>query len=127
MLTQSFSMIGHYGDQRTIVKAAQPQPVEKLADRRIDVGNLAIVGSRGVASLERLRRIIGIVSVVEMDPDEEWAVMVCCQPVERVPDDFAATTLNRLIAVFSRTSTMEAGIIKVESAFKAGGRARFGI
>src|ERR1700674_390134 len=118
-------MIGHDGNQRAVIKTPQAQPTEQFAHRGIFVGNLAVVGRGSVLGLVGFGRVIGVVCVVEMHPDEERPFLVRVQPCQRVRYDFAAAAFNCLVSVFSRAPTVEARIVDVKSTLKAGGRPRF--
>src|SRR6266403_6290175 len=122
VFAQGLAMISHDGYQRAVIKPAQPQPTEEFAHRGIGVCNFAVVRRGSVLGLVRLRRIIGVVRVVEMHPDEERPLVVCGQPLQRVSDDFAAAAFNRLVTVFSLAPSVEAGIVEVKSALKTGSR-----
>src|SRR5208282_2510068 len=98
------------------------QNLDQAADNRIGVRNLAIVWERGVVGLERLRRIIGVVGIVEMQPDEEWPLLMMAQPPESAVGNILSPPLHALVAVFSWLAHVEVGVIDVKPTLKAGGR-----
>src|SRR5262249_59683619 len=73
VLAKTFSVIADGGNQQRTVGATRVQAREELADLLIVVGNLTVVGAVAEGLGKRRRRLVRIVWIVEMQPDEERA------------------------------------------------------
>ncbi len=112
-------MISHDCDQGFVVEIVLTNLVEELAYTRIDVCNFAVVGLRGKASLVGFRRIVRIMRVVEMNPQEERPVRQLAKPRERMIHNIAGAAFDRLVAVSAMAPQVESGIVDFESAIEA--------
>ena len=72
VITQSLAVIGGDDHQSVVAVTGGPQAREEIADERVGVGHLAVVGSAQVARRIRLGRLVGCVGLVQMNPGEEW-------------------------------------------------------
>src|SRR5208282_342822 len=97
------------------------QDLDKAADNRICIGNLAVIRERSIAGLEWLRRVIRVVGIIEMQPDEERPLLVPLQPMKRPIGDLLGPPLHALVAIFSRLAGVKIGVIEIESSVKTGG------
>src|SRR5262249_1695845 len=70
VLAKTFSVIADGGNQQRTVGATRVQAREELADLLIVVGNLTVVGAVAEGLGKRRRRLVRIVWIVEMQPDE---------------------------------------------------------
>ena len=87
-------MVGDDRDDRAIETAATLERGDELADARVDVGDLAVVG-RGLETRgERRRRIVRRMCVVEMHPAEERLRAGGVEPFHRGVDDHVAAPLH---------------------------------
>ena len=73
MLAQAFAMISDHDDQCILVAAALFQISDEVGQRRIGIGDLAVVQMIFVSLRIRRRRLVGIVRIVEVNPDEMGA------------------------------------------------------
>src|SRR6266404_1617768 len=96
-----------------------PQYLHEAADNRIGIRNLAVVRRGGVVSLERLRRIIRVMGIVEMQPDEKRPLLVTAQPAQRAISNIFRAPLHALVPVFARLTLVKIGVINVETALEA--------
>src|ERR1700676_4741470 len=96
-----------------------PQYLHEAADNRIGICDLAVVRGGGIVSFERLRRIIRVMSIVEVQPDEKWPLLVTAQPPQRAVSNIFRAPLHALVAVFARLTLVKIGVIYVEAALEA--------
>ncbi len=71
MLAESFSMVGCENQQRGVEEIALLESGTKLADQEIGVGDLTFVGAVRVLRPIGLDRFVGVVSVVEVQPEKQ--------------------------------------------------------
>ncbi len=71
-------------------------------------------------SLERLWRIVRIVGIVEMQPDEKRPLLMTAQPAQRAVGNILGAPLHALVAILSRLALMKMGVIQVKAAVEAG-------
>ncbi len=71
-------------------EAAAVELLEEPADLLVDGGDLAVVRPAGVALAEGIRRLVGSVRVVEVDPEEERPLVVLPEPGKGPVHDLAA-------------------------------------
>ena len=64
-------MIGQQHYEGAIVEAALAEIIKEPRKLAVRVSHFAVVQASGVLTVERLRRIIRTVGIVEMQPDEE--------------------------------------------------------
>ena len=116
-------MVGEDGHDRRVEEPCCAQTVDEPAHLRVHVRDLAVVGRLREPGAERLRRVVGIVRVVEVDPQEERSRRPFRQPGQRAGHDLAAASLHRRVAVFLTALDLEARVVRVEPAVEAGGEA----
>src|SRR5439155_4225668 len=97
------------------------------ADLRIRVGDLRVVGRLRETRAERLRRLVGIVGVIEVDPEEEGPGGALAEPDERARHHLASAALHRGVAILLAALDLEAGVVSVEAAVETGGEPAAGI
>src|ERR1700720_1587974 len=120
VLPERLAMIRHHSNHGVVVNAPYPQLPQELSDRGIHVGNLAVVGRARVLPLVRFRRIVRMVRIIKVHPQKERTFRMRVQPRQRVGYAFAAASLRRLVAIFSRMPSAESGVVGIESAIEAG-------
>src|SRR5437016_1747450 len=96
-----------------------PQHFHEAADNRIGICDLAVVRSGGVVSLERLRRVIWVMRIVEMQPDKKRPLLMTAQPSQSAIGNILRAPLRALVAVFARLTLVKVGVIHVEAALEA--------
>src|SRR5262249_42332346 len=119
MLSECLSVIGHDGDDRVLVQTAASQKRQELAHRRVRVSNLTVVRLGSITTLIGFRRIVRVVRVVNMNPDEELAGWTPPEPCQRVVHDFSSAALYAAVAVFSGLTLMEPSVVNIEPARKS--------
>ena len=118
--TQRLSMIGHHRNQRFIEEPVLPQLRKQLAQRGICVRDLAVVRLRRIALFEWRRRVVGVVRIVEVNPEKERRVFELTEPAERMVDDHAGAPFDGLVAIRTMAAKVEARVIDVKPAIEAG-------
>src|SRR4051794_20538398 len=101
MLSKSFTMIGHDGNQCPVEETAFLQLFEEVADDGVSVGDLSVVWIGRIAALERFRRIVGRVRIKEMNPNKCRDPRILFEPCERFRHNIGATVLESLVAILS--------------------------
>ncbi len=76
VIAEPLAMIAGEDDQRIVEQAAILEELPEAAEERIGVGHLAVIRPPGVLRQVGFGRRVGIVRVVEMEPDEERRVVV---------------------------------------------------
>jgi len=69
-------------------------------------------------SFEWLRRIIRVMGIVEMQPEEKRSLLVTAQPRQRAIGHILGAPLHALVAVFARLTLVKIGVIHVEAALE---------
>src|SRR5260370_27539581 len=119
MIAEGLSMVGGDGTDGVLIHPVLPQLLHKAADNRVRVGDLAIVRLRGIVSLERLRRVIRVVSIVEMQPDEKRPLLMTAQPAQRAVGNILRAPLPALLTVLSSLALLKLSLIHVEATLEA--------
>jgi hypothetical protein len=71
VLAERFTVIRRKNDKRVLQRAGGAEASEEATERRIGIGDLAVVRLTGVFRSIWLGRCVRLVRVVQMDPDEE--------------------------------------------------------
>src|SRR5437773_8287886 len=115
MCSQRFTMVGHNGDHGFVVEAMLLELPKQSTDCRVRVGNFTIVGLRAVLFFEACRRVIRIVSIIQMDPQKEWSVFKSAEPRQGMRDDILRASLHGFVTVGSVPARMKSSIIDIKS------------
>ena len=103
--------------------------LDQPAGSAIDGGDLAVVRRRAKARLQICRRIVRIVGVEEVGPQEPRSAcgrrLDTGHPLDGTRDDIVCATLDRGIAIFTRPLQPESCVVDVEAAIETGRRAAF--
>ena len=70
VLAERLPVVRRDDDERAVERARAAQAIQKGTERRVRVGDFPRVRIGGVARSIRLRRLVGIVRIVEVDPGE---------------------------------------------------------
>src|SRR5262249_23868131 len=87
------------------------------------VCNLAVIRCGSILAFVWRRRIVRIVRIVKMDPEEEWTFRMLVQPCNRTSNHLPSAAFPRLISVERRMPLLKTSIIGIESAFETMGKA----
>ena len=118
MLTQAFAMISDYDDERVFVPASLLQIPDKAAQGRIGVGDLAVVQTIFISLRVRRGRFVGIVRIVEVDPNKMRAGGMRGHPGFRMLHNFHAAPLYPSPARLGLRMLGEV-VVEIESAIQA--------
>ena len=119
MRAQRFAMVGHHRDHGFVIEAVLAQRVQQFADAGVGVGDFSVVGLRREALLVGRRRVIGIVRVVQMDPEEKWSIGNLAEPSQGVLDHNLGAPLHRLVAISAAAAQVKAGVVQVKAAIES--------
>lgn len=123
MRAERFTMVGHHRNHGFVIKAVLAQRVQQFADAGVGVGDFSVVELGSEALLVGRRRVVGIVRVVKMDPEEEWSIGNLAEPSQGVLDHDFGAPLHRFVAVSAVAAQVKARVIDVEAPVKSGSRA----
>src|SRR5229473_6392542 len=90
MLAESFAVVAGDNDQRPVIYSFGFQIGDDASYLRIHEGNSTIVRMAAIFLQIRRRRVVRMVRVVKMDPQEEGLLPLAIEPAERAIHDFAA-------------------------------------
>src|SRR6267154_1925658 len=91
---EPFAMIANHDDQRTVVSVLPLQVLEKMSQRAVGVGDLAIVRTMLINLREGWRRIVRIMRIVEVHPNEPWFRRMTVHPCFGAMDYIFAAALH---------------------------------
>src|SRR5439155_23192908 len=77
---QRFAVISHNGDHSFVVQAMFLQFAKEPPNFRVGIGDFAVVRLRTVFLFETCWRVIWIMSIVKMDPQEERPALHVAEP-----------------------------------------------
>ena len=97
VLPQTLSVIAGEDEKRPIVEPMPFQIPDQVADQRVDVGHLAIVGASPVTAPEGLGSTIRGMGIEEVDPGKESTVILGRHPLQRPAHHFPAPPLGRTL------------------------------
>jgi hypothetical protein len=121
VLAEGLAVIARRHDERAVEVPPLPQPREEAGDGCVHRGDFAVVGLPREALGEGRRRVVGVVSVEEMDPEEDGAPWTAVEPRERPRDHVSTPSLLRGIGIGPVPPPPEARIVRVEAAVESRG------
>ena len=120
VLAERLAVVARDHDEGAVVQLPFAETREEAPDRRVDARDLAVVRILREALLVRGRRVVRVVRVVEVHPDEHRPGGAAVEPGERTGDDLAAAPLLRRVRVGAVLARPEARVVDVEAAVEAG-------
>src|SRR5262245_57754003 len=92
---------------------------KQLPERRVGVGDFAVVGILEV-SIVWSRRVVGGVRIIYMNPQKERAALILAEPCDCMLDYIPCSTLDRVVAAFVRfVFWMEPSVERIKSALES--------
>src|SRR5262249_23950512 len=95
MLAERFAVIAQYCDRRTVVELSAFQPCNQASEFMVGVGNFSVIEMVAILRAIGLRRIIGAVRVVEMEPKEERTMRGFGEPSDGMADAVGGTAIHQ--------------------------------
>ncbi len=127
VVAQGFAVIGGNGNQRIVIQPLVPQVVKQFAYGGIYVGDTPIVrGTRKLAA-EGFGRIIGVVRVPQVKPQEKGTALLLPEPFEHEPQGHLAAALHGSLSALPRFLPVKACVVDIETALESGGKPVFGV
>ena len=127
MSAERFAVIRHHRHQRAVVQPALAQIGKELSQGGVGIRDLTVIGIFKLF-IERNRRVIWGMRIVQMHPDKKWRCAVLTQPGDCVSDHISRTPFDGIVASLTGTAfLMKSGVEIVESAVKTGRHVGFGI
>ncbi len=115
VLAEALAVIAGHDDHGAIVEALRAQPVEEAPDVQVGVRELAVV-ERGAIGAERLHlgvRLVGVVRIVVVDPEEPALGGVAIEERERLVGLLARRAAARLLGPGAGDAGVQAGVLVV--------------
>src|SRR5215475_3155092 len=84
MFTKALAMISGDDNDGIFVPAALFHKRQEMSQRGVCIGNLAVVQMIIIGLIERSRRLVGVVRIVKMHPNEVRALRMRSHPCLRV-------------------------------------------
>src|SRR6266550_9481410 len=116
MLAESFAMVAGDNDQRPVIYSLGSQIRDHASHLRVHEGNSTTVGMATIFLQIRRRRVVRMVGVVEMDPQEEGLLPRAIEPAKRTIYDFAARSHHSVDVFVIQTAKIEVIIVELKSA-----------
>src|SRR4030081_1137022 len=107
VFAKGFTVVRGYRDDGVLIQPVLPQHFHEAANNRIGICDLAVVRGGGIVSFERFWRVIRVVSIVEMQPDEKRPLLVTAQPTQGSIGNILRAPLHALVAVFARLTLVK--------------------
>src|SRR5580698_8609139 len=127
MLAQAFAVIAGDHDDGVVVDSGFFQEGDPVSDGGIGVGNFAVVEMVFVFLGERRRRFVGIVRIVEVNPDKVRSGGMFREPGFGVVDYVHAAALDAspvrfrfAVGIFIFVIRLGKVVIEIEAAIEAG-------
>ena len=117
VVAEALAVVRGQNHQRSIKICTLFQGFAEVADQGVGVGDLALVGAPAILRRKRLRRRVGIVRVVEVEPQKERRGLVALvEPAHGFGDGLIARTLHRTEVRILEFTEIEVVEVAVETA-----------
>src|SRR5882724_8341718 len=120
MLAQSFSVVSHHNNQCSLIPALFLQVSKEATQRRICVSNFSVVEPVLVSYGVRRRRVVWIVRIIQVQPNEMRPRWMRIEPRFRVLHHFHSPALKSSPASLG-FSLRRKIVVEVEPAIETGG------
>src|SRR6185369_3986160 len=94
MLAKTLAVFANDDDDRVLIQSFLFQIRNEIGDDRVCVCNLSVIRSVLVGLPKGIRRLVRIVWVIQMYPNEVRTCTVCAEPLFRMLHNFTAPSLN---------------------------------
>ena len=118
VLSQRFAVVSRYDDERIVVPPLAPQIIQELAYDIVHVGDCPVVGLFGIFAAKRFWRIVWVVCIPEVKPQEKRAPLLLAHPFERMSEGYFAAPLHGCFATFAGFLTMKARVVNIKAALE---------
>jgi hypothetical protein len=115
VLAQAFAVVGREDEEEVVAESVAVEEIPEPGELGIRIRDFAEIGILSVLALERLGRGVGRVGVVEVDPGEEFAVLLFVDPAQGLVDDFVRRPLDLAERDLLETAQVELVEIRVEA------------
>src|SRR3954447_17762655 len=122
MLSQSLAVVSGDDDNGVVIPSVLLEIGNEVPEHGVRVGDLAVVQAVFVLVVERSRRLVGIMRIVEMHPDEVRPGGMSVQPLLSMLGDLGSPALYASPSFLS-LRVLGKVVVEVESAIKAGRQA----
>ena len=107
VVTQAFAVITRQDDQRIRKTRLLLQERHQTAYLSIDKGNSPVIGASLVTAGVRLRRVVGVMGIVKMNPEEERPPGALLQPAQRFVDYHVTRSFHNVCLRFVKMVEVE--------------------
>ena len=118
VLSQALAVVGRDDHQRAAPQPLALEEVEQAAELRVRIRHFSVVGPAPVSLPIGLRRLVGRVGIVEVDPGKEGLRPLLLQPRKRARNHRFGPPLLSLHR--RRARGRDAVVVEVEAAVESG-------
>ena len=116
VFAERFAVIAKGDDQRRIIKMVLLEPCHQVSEFVIRVGDLAIVEMAAVLGAVGLRRIVGAMRIVKMQPEKKRTARSFLQPCDGMRHALAGATVHQADIFLLKGFRRKRIVVKVEAA-----------
>src|ERR1700685_2749644 len=127
VFAKRFSMVSRDGNHGVLIERMVLQNLQKTPYDRIHIGDFPVIRFRGISALERFWRIVGLVRIVKVKPDEKGFLRMMAEPSHCLVCDVFGSTLNTLITILAFFGVVKIRVVKVKPSVKPRGSTGFRI
>ncbi len=120
VLAEPFAVVGEDDERRVVAEPERAERVLEAAEELVGPRHLAVVGTPCVAGGVGLGRLVGIVRLVEVKPEEDSLARLAVEPRDGLRDRGLAPLLDGVQELRVAARALEAIGVDVEAAVEAG-------
>jgi hypothetical protein len=120
VLAEALAVVGSDDERRVVSQPERAERVLEAAEELVGPGHLSVVGTARVARRVGFGRLVGVVRLVEVEPEKHATAGLFAEPLDRLSDRVFALFLDRVQELRVAAFAFEAVGVDVEAAVEAG-------